>query len=82
VLVRAGLDVALVGEVPAPQRGSSNNEDTHPHAKMGVEDQKEEREILESIYPEEITGIHYPNHPSYFSALTPPLQIFLNPNSE
>lgn len=24
---------------------------------MGVEEQKEEREILESIYPEEITGL-------------------------
>lgn len=55
MLVCAGLDVPWWGRC-APQRGSSNNEDTHPHAKMGVEEQKEEREILDSIYPEEITG--------------------------
>jgi len=26
------------------------------HGAMGLEDQKEEREVLESIFPEEITG--------------------------
>jgi hypothetical protein len=26
---------------------------------MGIEDQKEEREVLESIFPEEITGATY-----------------------
>lgn len=30
--------------------------------KMGVEEQKEEREILESIYPEEITGKNNVDH--------------------
>jgi hypothetical protein len=29
---------------------------------MGVEDQKEEREVLESIFPEEITGLRSGAH--------------------
>jgi hypothetical protein len=28
----------------------------HTRSTMGIEEQKEEREILESIYPDEITG--------------------------
>ena len=48
---------------------------------MGVEDQKEEREVLESIFPDEITGTalsHNLNRPSMLTAS----QMFPRQNSE
>jgi hypothetical protein len=48
---------------------------------MGIEEQKEEREVLEAIFPEEIAGwlfsIKY-----YCTCLTYPLQMFPRLNSE
>lgn len=48
---------------------------------MGVDDQKEEREVLESIFPDEITGIAHTMSTVHFSILTPP-QMFPRQNSE
>jgi hypothetical protein len=48
-----------------PARGRINpNYEFYNDTAMGIEEQKEEREILESIYPDEITG-SYPFTSSY-----------------
>ena len=50
---------------------------------MGLEEQKEEREILESIYPEEITGQSTPKpHNIWTIALTSWPQTCQKQNSE
>ena len=57
IIESAGPCVDVRGEV-APRQCGSLSIATHQQAKMGVEEQKEEREILDSIYPEEITGLN------------------------
>jgi hypothetical protein len=58
--------------------------------KMGKEEQEEERQVLESIFPEEITGMIRPSLPAFpqqYPSTPPPsprsrgMQIFRRPNS-
>ena len=47
---------------------------------MGREEQKEEREVLDSIFPDEITGTQR-RREATITVLTPPLQIFPRRNT-
>jgi hypothetical protein len=48
---------------------------------MGVEDQQEEREVLESIFPEEIIGMAGYGLPAFGAWLTASAQMFPRRNS-